>query len=128
MNKPRLVLLPGLDGTGDLFAPFIDALDGYPTQVVAYPADRAMNYAAHEAHARAQLPRDEDCILLAESFSGPVGIAIAASPPPGLKGLILCASFAVNPLPVFGPLSRLIGLLPFGAMPPRLAEPWLYGG
>ena len=128
MKKTRLILLPGLDGTGELFAPFIEALNGFPTQVIAYPADRAMNYAAHEAHVRAQLPRDEDYVLLAESFSGPIGIGIAASQPPRLQGLILCATFAANPLPVFGPLSRLIGLLPVPSMPPRLAEPWLYAG
>ncbi|MBX9790721.1 MAG: hypothetical protein K2Y37_17530 [Pirellulales bacterium] len=34
-----LVLLPGLDGTGSLFADFVSALDGQiETVVVAYPA------------------------------------------------------------------------------------------
>jgi pimeloyl-ACP methyl ester carboxylesterase len=124
----RLVLLPGLDGTGELFAPFIDALDGCPTQVVSYPPDRAMNYMAHESFAQAQLPRDEDFFLLAESFSGPIGIAIAASRPPRLKGLILCVSFASNPMPVFGPLSRLVEVLPAARVSPALTEPWLYAG
>ena len=50
----RLVLLPGLDGTGELFAPFIDALGGFATQVVAYPPDRAMTYAEHEDFVREQ--------------------------------------------------------------------------
>jgi pimeloyl-ACP methyl ester carboxylesterase len=124
----RLVLLPGLDGTGELFASFIAALRGLPTQVIAYPPDRPMNYAAHEQHARPQLPHDEDYVLLAESFSGPVGISIAASAPPRLKGLVLCASFAANPLPLLGPLSRLIGILPAARVPVALTEPWLYAG
>ncbi|MEJ0085562.1 MAG: alpha/beta hydrolase [Pseudomonadota bacterium] len=124
----RLVLLPGLDGTGELFAPFIDALAGFPAQVVAYPPDRVMSYAEYAAHARAQLPRDEDFVLLAESFSGPIGIAIAASAPSNLKALILCVTFASNPLPVFGIFSRLIGALPPARLPPQLAAPWLYAG
>ena len=105
----RLVLLPGMDGTGELFAPFIAALDGWPTTVISYPPDREMEYAGHEAHARARLPLDGDYVLLAESFSGPVGIALAASRPRGLRGLILCASFAVNPLPRLAFMKPIVG-------------------
>jgi len=125
---PTLVMLPGLDGTGELFADFVSALDGIRTRVISYPADRAMDYAQHEAFARAKLPADEDYVLLAESFSGPVGIAIAASRPPRLKGFILCVSFAANPLPLFSPFSRLLTALPAIRMPPALAAPWLYAG
>jgi len=124
----RLVLLPGLDGTGELFAPFIEALGGFPTLVVSYPPDRAMTYAEHESHARDQLPTDEDFVLLAESFSGPVGISIAASPPPRLSGIILCGTFASNPIPVFGPFARLVGAVPALRVPSALSAPWLYAG
>ncbi|HUQ12488.1 MAG TPA: hypothetical protein VM146_19435 [Steroidobacteraceae bacterium] len=123
----KLVLLPGLDGTGELFAPLLAALRGTDCQVIAYPPDREMDYAGHEAHARQQLPRD-DYILLAESFSGPVGVSIAASAPQNLRGLILCCSFASNPLPLFGPLTRLVGAFPATKLPPRLLVPFLYAG
>lgn len=124
----KLVLIPGLDGTGDLFAPFVAALTGVETQVIAYPPDRAMNYAEHESHVRERLPLTGDYVLLAESFSGPVGICVAANPPPNLRGLILCCSFASNPLPVFGPLSRLIGAFPALKLPPVFFAPFLYSG
>jgi pimeloyl-ACP methyl ester carboxylesterase len=124
----KLILLPGLDGTGELFTPFIAALGGFETRIVSYPTDRAMSYAEHEAFARAKLPHDEDYVLLAESFSGPVGIAIAAAAPPRLKGLILCGTFASNPLPVFGPLRRVMSAFPAVRLPPALAAPWLYAG
>ena len=124
----KLVLLPGLDGTGELFAPFVDALGGFPTQVIAYPPDRAMTYAEHEAYARDRLPTDEDFVLLAESFSGPIGISIAAAAPPRLKGLILCGTFASNPLPVFGPLSKIVNAAPALRVPTALTAPWLYAG
>jgi pimeloyl-[acyl-carrier protein] methyl ester esterase len=87
-----------------------------------------MDYAEHEVFARTKLPAREDYVLLAESFSGPIGIAIAASKPAGLRGLILCVSFASNPLPVFSPFSRLIGAFPAPRVPPSLAAPWLYAG
>ena len=122
----KLVLIPGLDGTGELFAPLLSAMPQVACQVLSYPPDLEMDYAAHEAHVRARLPA-EDFILLAESFSGPVGVSIAASPPANLRGLILCASFASNPLPLFGPLSRLIAAFPAMKIPPALFAPFLYG-
>ncbi|HEU4779527.1 MAG TPA: DUF3658 domain-containing protein [Steroidobacteraceae bacterium] len=123
-----LVMLPGLDGTGELFGPFADALTGIDARFISYPPDRAMDYAEHEAFVRDKLPVDEDYFLLAESFSGPIGIAIAASapPPPRLKGLILCGTFASNPLPVFRPLAWIIGRLPAMRIAPGLSAPWLY--
>ena len=123
-----LVLLPGLDGTGELFADFVAALTGTDARVIAYPPDRAMTYAEHEGVVRDQLPGDEDYFLLAESFSGPIGISIAASTPPRLRGLILCCTFASNPLPFFGPLATVFNKLPAVRMPPALAAPWLYAG
>jgi pimeloyl-ACP methyl ester carboxylesterase len=134
-DKMKLVLIPGLDGTGELFAPFLAELGrlstlgraGHPVMTIAYPPDREMDYAGHEAHVRSRLPEHEEFVLLAESFSGPVGISIAASPPSNLKGLILCASFASNPLPVFGPLSRLIAAFPAMKIPPALMSPLMFG-
>jgi pimeloyl-[acyl-carrier protein] methyl ester esterase len=97
-------------------------------QVVAYPRDRAMTYAEHEAYARDKLPADEDYVLLAESFSGPIGIAIASDAPPRLKGLILCVTFASNPLPLFGSFSKLVGNAPAMRVPAAIAAPFLYAG
>jgi pimeloyl-ACP methyl ester carboxylesterase len=124
----RLVLLPGLDGTGDLFTPFVSALGGIPHQVISYPPDRAVDYAEHQAYAVAKLPADEDFVLLAESFSGPIGISIAASRLPRLKGLILSTTFASNPLPMFSLFGPLIGAVPAGKIPAPLTAPWLYSG
>jgi hypothetical protein len=48
---------------------------------------------------RAALPTRGRFVLLAESFSGPLAIRIAADPPSALVGLILCVTFARNPYP-----------------------------
>lgn len=117
--SPVLVLLPGMDGTGQLFQRFEVALrarTAIATQVIAYPA-APLAYAALEASVRERLPQDRPFIVLAESFSGPLGAALRADPPAGMRALILCCSFVRNPRPVLAPLRHLLGLVPFGAMP-----------
>jgi len=117
----RLVLLPGLDGTGSLFRGFLKALDpGIKTIIVSYPPDRDMDYDGLKAIARSFLPENDPFILLAESFSGPIAISIAASQPTGLRGLILTCSFARNPRPLLAPLLPLVRLLPVRAAPTAL--------
>jgi hypothetical protein len=45
MNRPQLVLLPGLDGTGELFGPFLKVIpQSWPRRVVSYPVDRVLSY------------------------------------------------------------------------------------
>jgi pimeloyl-[acyl-carrier protein] methyl ester esterase len=107
-----------LDGTGVLFSDFRRALDpGVSTIVVSYPPDPDIGYAGLEETARSRLPRSGPFALLAESFSGPIGIAIAASRPAGLQGLILVGSFARNPRPLLAALRPLVRFLPIGAVP-----------
>ena len=122
-----LVLLPGMDGTGDLFAPLLSALPpALRTIVVRYPCDRPLGYAELEAHAR-RAPQDQPFVLLGESFSGPIAAAIAAAPPPGLRGLILCATFLRNPRPELGYARFLTGLLPVSLLPGVLLVRMLLG-
>ncbi|MGX9714283.1 alpha/beta fold hydrolase [Janthinobacterium lividum] len=117
--SPLLVLLPGMDGTARLFHRFDAALRAQAaidTQAIAYPA-APLDYAALEAFVRERLPRDRPFVVLAESFSGPLGAALRAEPPPGMRALVLCCSFVRNPRPMLAPLRHLLGLVPFGAMP-----------
>ena len=127
-TAPTLVLLPGMDGTGELFRPFLDAMQQqYPVRVVDYPTSGALGYAELEIAMRASLPSEGAFFLLGESFSGPVAISIAASRPPGLKGLILSCTFARNPRPYLGALQFLIGMLPTGPAAMRCASVALLG-
>ncbi|MDO8050282.1 alpha/beta hydrolase [Janthinobacterium sp. SUN211] len=117
--SPLLVLLPGMDGTARLFDRFDAALRAQAaldTLAIAYPA-APLGYAALEAFVRERLPQDRPFVVLAESFSGPLGAALRADPPPGMRALILCCSFVRNPRPMLAPLRHLLGLVPFGAMP-----------
>ena len=95
-----LVLLPGLDGTGALFAPLIAHL---PSQlrpiVVSYPPDQPLGYDQLLPRVLDALPATTPFTLLGESFSGPLALMAAARLPVGLRAVILCASFVRNPLP-----------------------------
>src|SRR5262245_59650840 len=110
---PSLVLLPGMDGTGDLFAPLLTALPpSLPAKVVRYPTAEPLGYAQLDGVAKAALPPADDFVILGESFSGPLAISLAAEPPSNLKALVLCCSFARNPRPVFSSLGPLVAALP----------------
>ena len=53
-GHPHLVMLPGLDGTGKLFAGFIRAIGAdAKVQVIAYPHDEPLGYGELEALVRA---------------------------------------------------------------------------
>ena len=113
-----LVLLPGMDGTGELFSPFVSELSSdFDVKVLRYPPTVGMGYAELESFARAALPVDGPFVLLGESFSGPIAISWAASRPLQLKGLVLCCTFTRNPLPLFAALRPLIGAVPVSAIP-----------
>ncbi|MED5596941.1 alpha/beta fold hydrolase [Janthinobacterium sp. P210006] len=114
-----LVLLPGMDGTASLFRHFEAALHAQAAigiRAITYPAV-PLDYAALEAFVRERLPRDRPFVVLAESFSGPLGAALRAAPPPGMRALVLCCSFVRNPRPMLAPLRHLLDLVPFGALP-----------
>lgn len=112
------VLLPGLDGTGLLMRGLVDAMGtDADVQVVSYPPDRVLGYAALVGMVRDALPTARPFLLVAESFSGPVGCALAASRPKGLLGLVLCASFVSSPFPALRRLSFLLRFAPIRAIP-----------
>ena len=89
-----IVLLPGLDGTGQLFRPFMELCPpGFRLTVVNYPADRIVPLQELLQTLQQGLPNGR-WLLLAESFSGPLAILLAAAQPTGLVGLVLIATAA----------------------------------
>ena len=121
-----LVLLPGMDGTGLMFEPFLRQLQGFEARVVRYPVSLT-SYPDCIAFARAQLPVGRPFLLLGESFSGPVAIALAAERPPGLLGLVLCGTFARNPRPSLAWTARFLRALPPTRLPLALLHRLLLG-
>lgn len=111
----NFVLLPGLGGTGALFEDFIRAAppDASCT-VVSYPPGEILGYTALQDFVRRRLPATDRFNLVAESFSGPIAIAIAADPPPNLAGAVLCCTFARFPSLWLRAAKLLLPVLPFG--------------
>ena len=125
---PTFILLPGLHGTDDLYADLAHALAPQGRSVaVGYPTDRALSYPELVAYVLAAWPADGDVVLVAESFSGPVALILAARRPCGLRAVVLSATFAHNPSPWLRPLRRA---LPFASkrwMPAGLATAFMLG-
>lgn len=114
---PQVVMLPGLDGTGRLSMPFVDALRsrGLDARALALPCTGQQDYATLVEALRPQLPA-QPFVLLAESFAGPLAMELAAGPLPGLRGLVLCTTFARRPVPL--PASASMALAPAWPLPP----------
>ncbi|HEX5737244.1 MAG TPA: alpha/beta hydrolase [Hydrogenophaga sp.] len=124
----NLVLLPGLDGSGDFFDALCQQLPPrWRTHVIRYPSDQPMNYSELTRFVLAALPDDGPLVLVAESFSGPVAIQVAATRPAGLIGVVLCATFARNPRPLLRPLLGLTGMAPVRAVPIGMLSRGLLG-
>jgi pimeloyl-ACP methyl ester carboxylesterase len=127
-SMPELLILPGLDGTGARLTPFLREMEGgVPTRIIGYPRDQPLGYAELELLVRRSLPQGGRYVLLAESYSGPVAIRVAADPPPGLAGVILCATFAKNPFPWLRAVRALAVRVPFKSLPRWLRAALLWG-
>jgi pimeloyl-[acyl-carrier protein] methyl ester esterase len=111
----HLVLLPGLDGKGQLFSDFVAALpDTISATTVAYPAKEVLPYSDLRRFVSATIPECESFVLLAESFSSPLAVEFTASNPLNLAALIICAGFVSRPLGGCSPLAQ------------ALTWPWLF--
>lgn len=101
MNKilKKLVMLPGMDGSGELFRALQGMLpEELETEALWYPADRYMKYGELAGTLRGAIPVDEPFVLVAESYGAPLAILIAAMEPPNLKGIVLSGGYATSPL------------------------------
>jgi len=120
--------MPGLDGTGILFADFVQAIESeVDCLVMAYPKDEPLGYEELEKRVMRSLPKDRPFVLLGESFAGPLALRIAARNPDGLVGLILCVTFARNPYPMLGWARPLAAYLPIKSLPRWLRAPLMWG-
>lgn len=129
----RALVLPGMDGTGELLSDFVAELaPEIAAKVVIYPADRALGYDALSRIAEDALPAHGKFLLLAESFSGPVALRLAQTCPDRLLGVVLAASFAKAPrmpwLPIDSvSLGRIASYLPVQQIPRTLLAFFMMG-
>lgn len=108
-----VLLLPGMDGTGALYGPLCDLLPD--AHALAYPP-LPWGYDQLESWVRA---RCRQRVVVAESFSGPIGLRLANDPPPGLEAVVLVATF--RRAPRLARLGARFGRWPFLWVPPAVA-------
>jgi pimeloyl-[acyl-carrier protein] methyl ester esterase len=123
-----IVVLPGLDGTGLLLDAFVRELGAeFEVDRVTYPTHEALDYAQLTDRVARALPSSRSYVLLAESFSGPIACRVAARNPPGLVGVVFCASFVSSPLPALRRFAALLRLAPVRSVPVALLAAVLLG-
>jgi pimeloyl-[acyl-carrier protein] methyl ester esterase len=99
MAPARVLLLPGLDGTGRLFRPLLDAFpSSVDARVIAYPNGRVLSADELAAFVSASIDPAEAYWLVAESFSGPIALQIASQAVHRPDGLVLAATFTRAPV------------------------------
>lgn len=104
----RLLLLPGLNGSSQLFAPLLPWLQGLQPVPLELPQHGPQD---SDSLVSALLPRlgASPFVLLGESFSGHLAYRLALRQPPGLRGVIFAAAFLCRPHPLLA-LNRYLPL------------------
>lgn len=117
MSPPTLLMLPGLDGTGHTSDWFVECLGVRVRPVrLTYSNDRYRSRAELAQLILDNWPREERVVVLGESYSAAVAVAVGAAQPPGLAGLVLITPSFVAP-----PRQLLRFLAPF--IPPLSPPP-----
>jgi pimeloyl-[acyl-carrier protein] methyl ester esterase len=97
---PTLVLLPGMHGTADISQWFLRAASPlFRARVISYPSDVPLSYAGLLERISAELAGEQEIVLVAESFSGPMALEYAAARPAQVRAVVLAAAFADSPRP-----------------------------
>jgi len=100
-----------MDGTGHLFEPLLHELQGeVDCYVISYPQNDCLDYKQLEVFVLDKLPKEDDFVLLAESFSGPIGYGLAKRNLVNMKGIIFVATFLKSPGQFLANLVRLMPL------------------
>jgi hypothetical protein len=88
--------------------------DTFAATTVGYPADKVLSYSELRPFVNAAVPKVEPFVLLAESFSTPLALEFAASNPPNLTAVVICAGFVFKPIADWPQLAKAV------------AQPWLF--
>lgn len=115
-DKPHIVLLPGLDGTGELFFPIIPFLENhFEIHVVKYT--NQITFSDYVEGAEKQLPTGVPVSLVAESFSGPIAMSLLAMDRSRFHASVLSATFCKSPLPLLTGISKHVPEMLFSSNP-----------
>jgi pimeloyl-[acyl-carrier protein] methyl ester esterase len=95
LRPTTLILLPGMDGTGKLFKRFVACAPPHLSlRIVTLPPE-PLTYTELADSLASIFASDDAPVLLAESYSGPLAIILAARH--RVSGVVLCNSFVSAP-------------------------------
>lgn len=119
----KILLLPGLDGTGALFEKMKESLpDDLDVEVISYESLDGISY-SEQALEISERIEGIDVYIVGESYSGCVAYELYKLLGSRVKGIVFLASFISSP----SLLSRLAGLLPISLITRNLiSEKLLY--
>ncbi len=112
----KIVLLPGMDGTGDLFKYLLSHLEPYDTQVIPLPQSGSQDYTTLINYLKTRLP-NEDYILIAESFSGALATKLINEDIHQPKKIIFVATFLTPPNPILLSIAKKLPLKTLAKLP-----------
>lgn len=117
----KVVLLPGLDGTGILFKELVEALpDNFDIEVISLDSLSASSY-LEQAHQVASKFNNTTVFLVAESYSGRIAYELCDILRGKVVGLVFLASFVSSP----SKISKLASFLPISFLKPYPINQWL---
>lgn len=123
----KILILPGLDGTGKLLLEASERLaPKHVVSVIQYPP-HLYRYEDLQIWVEGLLPKD-DFIIVAESFSGPLAVMLSDKKPCGLKGVVFVATFAKTPVKLPSTWTYALEITPINSrLVTWLAQPLLMG-
>ncbi len=111
----KIILLPGLDGTGALFDALVNNLrEGVDTEVLTYEKIDSLTY-TDQAEEIGHRIKDTDVVLVGESYSGRVVYELNQILGERVKAVVFIASFISCPSKV----AKLAGYIPIGLLKPN---------
>ena len=126
-DGPRLLYLPGLDGTGRLFHRQTDLGKSYRVLCQSYAHDKKTTYEALAEEAVSRLRddgADRPAVVVAESFGGAVALTLALLHPEWVERLVLVNTFAWYPRRFLIRAAALLGGLSRSKPSPAFTRPF----
>ncbi|MGH1486356.1 MAG: hypothetical protein ACRBCI_09040 [Cellvibrionaceae bacterium] len=120
MNRIKVVLLPGMDGTGLLFKPLLDIIPN-DINIEVIPLSQETDQSVESEVKRIEkIISDENIILFAESYSGRIAYELAKRSKISIKHIIFVASFLSTPSLLSSLLSKLAQYFPISILRKRI--------
>lgn len=117
----KIILLPGLDGTGLLFQGLVKELSPeFDVEVISYDDIEAVSY-LDQAKEIAETIKAEEIFIVEESYSGRVAYELGLILGKRVKGIVFLAGFISRPL-IF---SRLASYVPIKVLAPNVFGKYL---